>query len=85
MVTSSKPLVRISELAFEANLAPRIAAVFDELIESRAGAQRVPGAAAAMAVCGAGARWASGPTVRCGPAGGLVMVLEINEMVEPVR
>ncbi|KWX26168.1 hypothetical protein AFM11_02765 [Mycolicibacterium wolinskyi] len=85
VVTLSKPLVRISELAFDADAVLWIAAVFDERIESRAGSPCVLEAAAAVAVGGVRARLASGSTVRCGPAGGLVMLREINEMVVPVR
>ncbi|MFN3006028.1 PucR family transcriptional regulator [Mycolicibacterium wolinskyi] len=65
-------LIRISELAFDADSVLRIAAVFDELVESRASSERVIEVAAAVAGCGVGARWASGTVVRCGPAGGSV-------------
>jgi hypothetical protein len=57
--------VCITELAFDADSVLRITALFDELIEARAGVEQILSAAAAIAGCAVGARFVSGKVLRC--------------------
>ncbi|ORA26983.1 PucR family transcriptional regulator [Mycobacterium aquaticum] len=76
--------VHIAELGLDAASVLRITAVFDHLIESKAGADRMLATAAAIAGCAVGARWVSGEVLRCDAEGRMPPTRHVPDAVSGV-